>query len=97
MARRQFDLSPGTIHMSALLVATHPRPVREAIRRYREELARDPVERLTEQNERRAREVRVAAADYLGCHADDTTTSSASRPTRSWAGWRQQSRPPRVR
>jgi selenocysteine lyase/cysteine desulfurase len=76
--RRQFELSPGTIHMSALLVATHPRPVRDAIRRYREELDRDPVERLTEQNAKRTRAVRTAAAGYLACEADEIALTDST-------------------
>lgn len=41
--RRQFDLSPEKIYMSALLVATHPRPVRTAIDRYPREIDANPI------------------------------------------------------
>lgn len=77
--RDQFDLSPDRIHMSALLVATHPRPVRDAIDRYRRALNADPVSYLEAENDRRKHDVRVAAADYLGGGPDhialtDSTT-----------------------
>ena len=40
--RRQFELAPGYIHFALFFLASHPRPVREAIEQYRaknEELA----------------------------------------------------------
>lgn len=64
--RSLFNLSPDRIHMSAMLVASHPSPVREAIERHRRGLDRDPVEYL-EQNENRLTESsREAAARHLG-------------------------------
>src|SRR5690606_11728544 len=77
--RQQFSLSPGTVHMSALLVASHPRPVQEAIDRHRRRLNEDPVTYLEANNTPRNEEARQAAADYLGTSADrialpDSTT-----------------------
>jgi isopenicillin-N epimerase len=63
--RREFDLSQDNIHMSALLLASHPRPVRAAIERYRHELDRNPVVFLEENNRRRRVAVQQAAGDYL--------------------------------
>lgn len=64
--REQFALSPDVIHMSALYVASHPRAVRDAIERYRQELDMNPVMYLIHQNRRRINDVLSAAADYLG-------------------------------
>lgn len=77
--RRQFNLSPDKIHMSALLVSAYPQPVREAVERYRRALDADPITYLEEQNSRRKQDVRVAASDYLGGGPDhialtDSTT-----------------------
>ncbi len=36
--RSQFRLSPDFIHMSAMLLASHPEPVRQAIERHRNAL-----------------------------------------------------------
>lgn len=64
--REQFDLSPDYIHMSALFIASHPRPVREAIENYRRELDSNPVVFLQQENRRRVDRALAAAADYLG-------------------------------
>ena len=49
--REAFALSPGRIHMSALYIASHPAPVRQAIDEHRRALDRDPVGYL-QRNER---------------------------------------------
>lgn len=76
--RDAFALSPDVIHMSALLVSTHPQPVREAIDRYRRELDANPVRYLQEQNNRRKQDVRDAAADYLGGGAADIALTDST-------------------
>lgn len=63
--RAQFELSSDTIHMSAMLIASHPRPVREAIERHRRGLDRDPVTYLEANNTPGLNSARAAAADYL--------------------------------
>ncbi len=64
--RAAFALSRDSIHMSAMLVASHPRPVRDAIEHHRRGLDADPVAYL-ETNDRRFKQaVREAAGDYLG-------------------------------
>jgi isopenicillin-N epimerase len=40
--RAQFDLAPGWIHLSSFYLASHPRPVREAIAAFRKALDADP-------------------------------------------------------
>jgi hypothetical protein len=66
--KQAFSLSPDRVHLGALFIATHPRPVREAIERYRDELNRDPVTHLERENAPRQQAVREAAARYLGTH-----------------------------
>jgi selenocysteine lyase/cysteine desulfurase len=64
--RRQFRLSPDHIHMSAMLISSHPAIVREAIARHRDGLDADPAVYLERNNTRLTRETISAAARYLG-------------------------------
>jgi isopenicillin-N epimerase len=73
-----FDLDPAKIHMSALLISSHPKPVREAIERYRQEIDRDPVTFLQENNSRRQSEAISAAADYLGAKRDSIALTDST-------------------
>lgn len=63
--RRQFALSRDRIHMSAMLIASHPAPVREAIERHRRALDADPVVYLESNNTRLTRETLSAAGRYM--------------------------------
>lgn len=69
--RSQFALSPDVIHLSALYIASHPKPVRDAIEFYRRALDSDPVVFLNEQNRNRINDVLAAAAAYLGVSEPD--------------------------
>lgn len=80
--RDEFNLSPAWIHMTAFLLASHPRPVRDAIERLRRELDENPVDALHAHHG--AAPVREAAAAYMGVEAgeialtDSTTMGLAS-------------------
>jgi selenocysteine lyase/cysteine desulfurase len=79
--RAEFALSRDVIHMSAMLLASHPRQVREAIARYRDALDANPVSYLESNNGRLTRASRDAAAQYLGTETSaialtDSTTQS---------------------
>ncbi|MFL6213337.1 MAG: aminotransferase class V-fold PLP-dependent enzyme [Blastocatellia bacterium] len=68
--RDQFDLAGDCIHLGASqFIASHPRPVREAIERHRQALEHNPVLYVEENEDRLMQAVREAAADYL--RADD--------------------------
>lgn len=64
--RSMFRLAPGTIDMSAMLIASHPQPVRDAIMRYRDALDANPVRFLDENDGPLTQAVLEAAAGYLG-------------------------------
>ncbi len=64
--RALFDLSGDVIHMSALLIASHPAPVRKAIEKHRRGLDANPVTYLQTNNSRLDRAARDAAGRYLG-------------------------------
>lgn len=76
--RGQFALSPDYAHLSALYIASHPKPVREAIDEYRRNLDAEPVIYLDRENRRRQREARQAAARYLGVDADDIALTDST-------------------
>ncbi len=63
--RAQFDLDPAKIHLTGFFLASHPRPVREAIQRHRAGLEADPVGYWEEHRGRLEREVSAAASEYL--------------------------------
>ncbi|MFC0216421.1 aminotransferase class V-fold PLP-dependent enzyme [Paenibacillus chartarius] len=65
--RRQFELSTDYIHLGASqFIASHPKPVREAIVRYRDKLDSDPVSYVLDHENQYSQSVRIAAARYLG-------------------------------
>jgi isopenicillin-N epimerase len=76
--RDQFDLSPEFIHMSALLLSSHPRPVREAIDRHRRELDRNPVTYLQDRNAELQDRAREAAASYVGGEKRDIALTDST-------------------
>lgn len=69
--KQQFDLEPGIVQMSSFYLASHPRPVREAIERHRRGLDRDSHSYIDENVERLERGVRDSAASYMGVNGDD--------------------------
>jgi selenocysteine lyase/cysteine desulfurase len=69
--------------MSAMLIATHPLPVRKAIDQFRRELDWRPVTYLEDNNRRLQGYSRAAAGRYLGLSGDqvaltDSTTLGAA-------------------
>jgi isopenicillin-N epimerase len=76
--RNEFRLSPDYVHLSALLIASHPRAVRDAIDRYRAEIDADPVRTLQQHNRARTAAVREAAGRYLGVRAEDIALTDST-------------------
>lgn len=69
--------------MSAMLIASHPAPVREAIDRHRRQLDANPVVYLEANNRSLQNRARAAAGQYLGVPGDavaltDSTTMGAA-------------------
>lgn len=64
-ARRQFDLDWNYVHMSCFLLASHPKPVKQAIERHRTGLDQNPVQYYRENSRKSEEGVRLAAASYL--------------------------------
>jgi isopenicillin-N epimerase len=79
----QFQTAPDEVNMSAMLIATHPLPVRKAIDQFRRELDWRPVTYLEDNNRRLQGYSRAAAGRYLGLPGDqvaltDSTTLGAA-------------------
>jgi len=63
--RDQFNLDRHFIHMSGFFLASHPKPVKQAIDRHRHGLDKNPV-RYYRENFRKSQErARLSAAEYL--------------------------------
>src|SRR5215218_4277344 len=76
--RAQFALSDEFIHMSAMLLSSHPRPVREAIEQHRRALDTDPLTYVFQKNHLLQNAARVAAGQYFGL---DTTNVALTDST----------------
>lgn len=66
--RALFELTEDKVHMSAMLLSSHPRPVREAIARHRQALDQDTVAYLEAHMGEFTEASRTAAGRYLGIH-----------------------------
>ena len=76
--RAQFRLSSDRIHMSTMLLSSHPKAVREAIETHRDGLDANPVEYLEENNSRLIRESRDAVGRYLGISGSDIALTDST-------------------
>jgi isopenicillin-N epimerase len=76
--RDLFSLSRDRIHMTGLLLASHPAPVREAIERHRAGLDADPVTYLEENGGRLEQDTRLAAARYVGGDPDEIALTDST-------------------
>jgi len=76
--RQDFDLSPDYTHLACLLMASHPRPVREAIEEFRRELDKNPALFLEDNNQSLLMDVRHAAADYLGAQPEEIALTDST-------------------
>jgi isopenicillin-N epimerase len=69
--KRQFDITPGIVQMSSFYLASHPKPVRDAIERHRRGLDHDSHSYIEHNIGAFERAVRDQASAYLGVDADD--------------------------
>ena len=69
--KRQFDIAPGIVQMSSFYLASHPKPVREAIERHRRGLDLDSHSYIEHNVGPLERAVREQASAYLGVNADE--------------------------
>jgi isopenicillin-N epimerase len=76
--RDLFELDWSYIHMAGLLLASHPKPVAEAIERHRRALDQNPVFAWQEWNNKGEDEVREQAARYMNARAGDIALTGST-------------------
>src|SRR5262245_19778007 len=76
--RELFALTPERIHMAGFLLASHPRPVADAIEAHRRGFDASPAEYFEENVGPAERAVRVAAARYVGGDPDDVAMTDST-------------------
>src|SRR6185436_17469315 len=76
--RALFDLEPGLVHMAGFFLASHPRPVREAVERLRTALDRNPIGFFFENENPLEAAALAAAAGYLGVQATDIALTGST-------------------
>jgi selenocysteine lyase/cysteine desulfurase len=76
--RGQFALSDDFIHMSAMLISSHPKPVREAIDEHRRGMDANPITYLHQNNRRLQEAARAAAGQYLGTSGSDVALTDST-------------------
>lgn len=76
--RSQFDLAPDRVDMSAMLIAAHPKPVREAIERHRRALDRTPIEYLEQHNRGLQNLARERVGAYFGAERKDVALTDST-------------------
>jgi selenocysteine lyase/cysteine desulfurase len=74
--RREFELAPGYIHLALFFLASHPRPVRQAIEQYRAKIDANPLLTIDsavfeQTQENMPLRVCRAIANYIGGDAQD--------------------------
>ena len=76
--RAQFELRPDLVQLGTFLLASHPRPVRDAIARHRRGLDRNTVEYLHRNEARLEAAVLRAAGRYLGASPTDIALTDST-------------------
>lgn len=69
--KRQFDIAPNIVQMSSFYLASHPKPVRDAIERHRRGLDQDSHSYIEQNVGSLERAVRDQASAYLAVNADE--------------------------
>jgi selenocysteine lyase/cysteine desulfurase len=76
--KQHFDLDWNLVQMAGFFIASHPRPVKEAIERHRRELDRNPFDYIEQNIGNFERATRSSAAEYLGATTDDLAMTDST-------------------
>ncbi len=76
--RGNFNVAPDLIHMSAFFLASHPKPVRDAIEEHRRALDANPIEYFFGNEEKAEAAVLGASAHYLGVDPGDIALTDST-------------------
>ena len=76
--RAQFNLSGDHVHLASFFLASHPKPVREAIDRYRRALDQNPIGYWSGNIDRLEADVLAAAAQHQGVQPTDIALTDST-------------------
>lgn len=76
--RKQFPLAGDEVQLSAMLISSHPEPVRQAIEAYRQALDARPASCLADNNARLRGEALAAAGRYMGVDPKDIALTDST-------------------
>jgi selenocysteine lyase/cysteine desulfurase len=77
--RRQFDhLSSDYIHLSSFFLVSHPRPVREAIEKYRRAMDENPLLFIEHNIFEMPARIKTSAAEYLGGKPEEVALTNST-------------------
>lgn len=76
--RKQFRLASGRIHMTQMLLASHPKPVRDAIEKHRDALDANPVDYWENSVEALDNSTRKQAAAYMGVTPEEIALTDST-------------------
>jgi selenocysteine lyase/cysteine desulfurase len=76
--QKQFRLDPGRIHMTQMLLASHPKPVRDAIEKHRDSLDANPMDYYENNVFPLEKEVRRYAAEYMGVTPEELALTDST-------------------
>ena len=77
--RNQFDqLSTDRIHLSSFFLASHPRPVREAIEKHRRAIDNNPFVYIEENIYQMPGKIQTAAAEYLSGKPEEVAVTNST-------------------
>jgi isopenicillin-N epimerase len=76
--RGNFNLTPGLVHMAGFFLASHPKPVRDAIEAYRRALDANPIEYWFANIAKSEAAVAAAAAHYLAVDPGDIALADST-------------------
>jgi isopenicillin-N epimerase len=76
--RALFNLDKKLIHMSSFYLASHPKPVREAIERHRQALDANPFGYIRQSETKNEAAVLSAASEYLGANPGDIALTDST-------------------
>jgi selenocysteine lyase/cysteine desulfurase len=76
--KAEFNLAPDLVHMAGFFLASHPRPVRDALEGYRRAIDANPFETVEKQSAHAEPAVRAAAAEYCAVKADDIALTDST-------------------
>ena len=78
IVRDQFEVSRDYIHLSSFFLASHPRPVREAIEKHRQAIDDNPFLYVERHMFEMPEQIRASVAEYLGGKPEEVALTNST-------------------